>query len=111
MLALCSMLSCTYYAHFNAGIIGAALLATLSVLLFCTPFPACDEAVQLYRSKMADKEAREQKLQKPESKFFYKIKVRSCELSLWVCNDQNIFVPTTVTPTGTCMYFSVVLVN
>lgn len=35
---------------------------------------ACEEAIQLYRSKMADKEAREQKLQKPESKFFYKIK-------------------------------------
>ena len=27
MLALCSMLSCTYYTHFNAGIIGAALVA------------------------------------------------------------------------------------
>ena len=29
MLALCSMLSCTYYAHFNAGIIGAALVESV----------------------------------------------------------------------------------
>ena len=38
MLALCSMLSCTYYAHFNTGIIGAALVEARSNWLIHVPW-------------------------------------------------------------------------
>ncbi len=56
---------------------------------FITPHPALEEAEELYRTKRLEKEEREARVKKPDSKRYIKIKV---SLVLFIVNDVYVTV-------------------